>query len=111
MRFVHTVGRLLLGLALTFSAWPQAITTVAGNSTWGQVYNVTVDAAGNIYAADFTKHVHVVTTDEAGLRRAAPHVAAMATAEGLAAHADSVLLRVAMIVRGVVVFMHAAARR
>ncbi len=57
MRLAHTVVGLLLGLALAVPAWPQTINTVAGNSTWGQVYNVTVDAAGNIYAADFTKHV------------------------------------------------------
>ncbi len=57
MRFSRNAGWLLLGLALAVSAWPQSVNTVAGNSTWGQVYNVTVDAAGNIYAADFTKHV------------------------------------------------------
>jgi histidinol dehydrogenase len=39
------------------------------------------------------KHVHVVTLDEAALRRVAPHVAAIAEAEGLAAHADSVRTR------------------
>ena len=43
--------------------------------------------------SDFTKHVHVVSADEAALRAAAPHVAALAGAEGLAAHVDSVLVR------------------
>jgi histidinol dehydrogenase len=42
---------------------------------------------------DFVKHVHVVTLDEAALAKVAPHVAALADAEGLAAHADSVRLR------------------
>lgn len=46
-----------LGLAAATPALPQTITTVAGNSTWGLIYNVTVDSAGNIYAADFTKHL------------------------------------------------------
>ncbi len=38
-------------------AQSQTITTVAGNASWGQIYNVSVDAAGNIYAPDFAKHV------------------------------------------------------
>jgi histidinol dehydrogenase len=42
---------------------------------------------------DFVKHIHVVSVDEAGLARVAPHVAALAEAEGLPAHADSVRLR------------------
>jgi histidinol dehydrogenase len=42
---------------------------------------------------DFVKHVHVVTLDEAALAKVAPHVVALAEAEGLAAHADSVRAR------------------
>jgi histidinol dehydrogenase len=42
---------------------------------------------------DFVKHIHVVTVDDATLARIAPHVAAIAEAEGLAAHADAVRLR------------------
>jgi histidinol dehydrogenase len=42
---------------------------------------------------DFVKHVHVVSVDEAALRRLAPHVAALAEAEGLPAHADAVRMR------------------
>lgn len=38
------------------AAWAQNITTVAGNSSWGLVYNVKLDAAGNMYVADQTKH-------------------------------------------------------
>lgn len=42
---------------------------------------------------DFLKAVHVVSLDEAALNRVAPHVAALAEAEGLAAHAQSVKMR------------------
>jgi histidinol dehydrogenase len=42
---------------------------------------------------DFLKHVHVVTLDRAALDKVAPHVATLADAEGLAAHAESVRLR------------------
>jgi histidinol dehydrogenase len=42
---------------------------------------------------DFVKYVHVVTLDEAALGKVAPHVAAIADAEGLAAHAESVRIR------------------
>jgi histidinol dehydrogenase len=42
---------------------------------------------------DFVKTIHVVTLDEAALARVAPHVVALAEAEGLAAHAESVRVR------------------
>jgi histidinol dehydrogenase len=42
---------------------------------------------------DFVKHIHVVALDRDALVRAAPHVAALAECEGLAAHAASVRLR------------------
>ena len=42
---------------------------------------------------DFCKYVHVVSVDEPTLARLAPHVVALAEAEGLAAHAQSVKLR------------------
>ncbi|HWH35164.1 MAG TPA: histidinol dehydrogenase [Acidimicrobiales bacterium] len=42
---------------------------------------------------DFVKHIHVVDLDGDALARAGPHVAALARAEGLAAHAQSVELR------------------
>src|SRR5439155_25934854 len=42
---------------------------------------------------DFIKHVHVVTPDERALARVAPHVVALAEAEGLAAHAESIRVR------------------
>jgi histidinol dehydrogenase len=37
--------------------------------------------------------VHVISADEKALKAVAPHVEAMARAEGLVAHANSVLLR------------------
>jgi histidinol dehydrogenase len=42
---------------------------------------------------DFLRRVHVISADRAALGRAAPHIAAIARAEGLAAHAQSALLR------------------
>jgi histidinol dehydrogenase len=42
---------------------------------------------------DFLKHVHVVSLDRAALDKVAPHVATLARAEGLVAHAESVELR------------------
>jgi histidinol dehydrogenase len=49
--------------------------------------------AGALTPDDFTKPVHVVTVSEDGFAAAAPHVIALAEAEGLAAHADSIRLR------------------
>lgn len=42
---------------------------------------------------DFVKQIHVVSLDQAALAHIAPHVAAIAEAEGLPAHAASVRLR------------------
>lgn len=49
--------------------------------------------AGALTADDFTKPVHVVSLDRRAFDRLGPHVVAIAEAEGLAAHADSVRLR------------------
>ena len=49
--------------------------------------------AGALGIQDFTKQIHVVSLDEAAMRWAGPHVEALATAEGLDAHAESVRLR------------------
>jgi histidinol dehydrogenase len=49
--------------------------------------------AGALRVDDFVKHIHVVSLDEAALSRLAPHVAALAEAEGLPTHAESVRLR------------------
>ncbi|HUO49556.1 MAG TPA: histidinol dehydrogenase [Acidimicrobiales bacterium] len=50
--------------------------------------------ASALRADDFRTHIHVVTVDADALARLAPHVIAIAEAEGLPAHADSVRLRV-----------------
>jgi histidinol dehydrogenase len=49
--------------------------------------------AGALTVDDFTKPVHVVSADQAALESLAPHVEALATAEGLEAHAESVRRR------------------
>jgi len=49
--------------------------------------------AGALRVDDFVKHVHVVSLDGAALARVAPHVVALANAEGLPAHAESVRIR------------------
>ena len=49
--------------------------------------------AGALRVDDFLKHVHVVSVDQAALARLAPVVTALAEAEGLPTHAESVRLR------------------
>ncbi|MHB1923487.1 MAG: histidinol dehydrogenase [Acidimicrobiales bacterium] len=49
--------------------------------------------AGGLRVDDFVKKIHFVSVDDAGLARLSPTVAAMADAEGLAAHAASVRMR------------------
>ena len=47
----------LLGFTLVIPGLCQTISTVAGSSTWGNVEDVFVDSAGNIYAADTLQNV------------------------------------------------------
>ena len=49
--------------------------------------------AGALGVDDFLKPMHVVSLDEGALARVGPHVAAIAEAEGLPAHAESVRVR------------------
>jgi histidinol dehydrogenase len=49
--------------------------------------------ASGLRVDDFCKHIHLISLDQPALARIAPHVAAIAEAEGLAAHAASVRLR------------------
>ena len=49
--------------------------------------------SGALRVDDFVKAVHVVSLDEPTLARIAPHVGAIAEAEGLPAHAESVRVR------------------
>lgn len=67
-----------------YVAGPSHVLPTDGTARFGSALTV----------ADFQKDVHVVTLDRAAVERAAPTVAAIATAEGLAAHAESVQRRV-----------------
>lgn len=67
-----------------YIAGPSHVLPTNGSARFGQALTV----------ADFTKHVHVITADEAAVRRVAPHLIALAEAEGLAAHADCVRMRI-----------------
>ncbi len=49
--------------------------------------------SGALRVDDFLKHVHVVSLDAEGLAEVGGHVEALATYEGLAAHAESVRIR------------------
>ncbi len=49
--------------------------------------------SGALGVGDFQKSVHVISLDDDALARLGPHVAALAEAEGLAAHAESVRRR------------------
>src|SRR4029079_14467728 len=49
--------------------------------------------SGALRVDDFLKWVHVVSLDDGALARVRPHVAAIAEAEGLPAHAESVRIK------------------
>jgi histidinol dehydrogenase len=49
--------------------------------------------ASALTVADFTKDIHVVTVEPGGFDAVADHVVALARAEGLDAHAESIRLR------------------
>ncbi len=66
-----------------YAAGPSHVLPTNGSARFGGA--LTVD--------DFTKPVHVVTVERAGFDALAPHVVALAEAEGLAAHAESIRLR------------------
>lgn len=54
---MKTLQWLLLGLTLTLPLRSQTITSVGGNTSWGGVYQITLDAEGNLYAADWDRSV------------------------------------------------------
>ncbi len=56
--------------------------------------------AGALTVADFAKDIHVVAADASGFAAVAGHVIALATAEGLDAHAESIRLRSARLAEG-----------
>jgi uncharacterized protein (TIGR03437 family) len=53
----HIVTGLLCSLVFTVPARSQIISTVGGDSTWGSVSFLALDAAGNLYASDQTRNV------------------------------------------------------
>jgi histidinol dehydrogenase len=52
--------------------------------------------AGALRVDDFRKHVHAVSIDQAGLAEVGEQVIALATYEGLEAHAESIRIRQAL---------------
>jgi histidinol dehydrogenase len=66
-----------------YLAGPSHVLPTDGTARFGSALTV----------SDFQKDVHVITLDRDAIERAAPTVAAIARAEGLAAHAESVLRR------------------
>lgn len=73
-----------------YLAGPSHVLPTDGTARFGSALTV----------SDFTKDVHVVTLSPDALRLAAPTVAAIADAEGLAAHAESVRRRAARLADG-----------
>lgn len=67
-----------------YLAGPSHVLPTDGTARFGSALTV----------SDFQKDVHVITLSQAAIEAAAPVVAAIAEAEGLAAHADSVRRRV-----------------
>ncbi len=67
-----------------YLAGPSHVLPTHGSARFGQALTV----------ADFTKHVHVIATDQDGITALAPHLVALAEAEGLEAHAESARRRV-----------------
>lgn len=66
-----------------YVAGPSHVLPTAGTARFGSALTV----------ADFTKDIHVIALDRDALARVGPHVAVLADAEGLPAHADSVRRR------------------
>ena len=66
-----------------YVAGPSHVLPTDGTARFGSALTV----------SDFVKDVHVITLDQPALEKAAPVVAAIADAEGLAAHAESVRRR------------------
>lgn len=66
-----------------YLAGPNHVLPTAGTARFAEALRVD----------DFRTHIHVVTADRDALAAAAPHVVALADAEGLESHADSIRLR------------------
>jgi histidinol dehydrogenase len=66
-----------------YIAGPSHVLPTDGSARFGSALTV----------SDFTKHLHVITLDREALLEVGPHVEALAMAEGLEAHADSIRRR------------------
>ncbi len=87
---VHNAGAVFCGM------WaPASLGDYAAGPNHVLPTDRTARFAGALGVRDFLKSTHVVSTDRAGLEGLAAHVIALAEAEGLTAHADSVRLRLA----------------
>jgi histidinol dehydrogenase len=85
---VRAAGAVFLGpwapaSAGDYAAGPNHVLPTARSARFGSALRVD----------DFCRFIHVVDIDRPGLERLAPAVVAMAESEGLAAHADSIRLR------------------
>src|SRR5579864_8986167 len=56
MRLKRNFVRLFIGMVLALPSWSQVISTVGSSSAWGGPLGVKLDAAGNIYVADYLGH-------------------------------------------------------
>jgi histidinol dehydrogenase len=68
-----------------YAAGPNHVLPTARSARFGSALRVD----------DFCKHIHVIDVGRDGLSELAPHVTALADAEGLPAHGESVRLRLA----------------
>ncbi|MGH9068374.1 MAG: histidinol dehydrogenase [Acidimicrobiales bacterium] len=66
-----------------YLAGPSHVLPTHGSARWASALTV----------SDFVRQVHVIDLDREGLEEVGPHVVAVAEAEGLAAHAEAVRLR------------------
>jgi histidinol dehydrogenase len=85
---IRTAGAVFLGpwapaSAGDYAAGPNHVLPTARSARFGSALRV----------ADFCKYIHVVDIDRDGLAGLAPHIEAMASSEGLVAHAESVRMR------------------
>ncbi len=77
------IGRFAPASVGDYAAGPSHVLPTARSARFGSA----------LRCDDFCRHIHIVDLDQAGLDSLAPHVIAIARAEGLAAHAESVRLR------------------
>jgi histidinol dehydrogenase len=85
---VRNAGAVFVGLCAPASvgdyiAGPSHVLPTSGSARY----------AGGLTVDDFLRQIHVVSLDNAALDKVAPHVVAIAEAEGLPAHAESIRVR------------------